>query len=701
MIIFVACLEASAYVRTPKLEKISNNRKNILDMHKVWKFLVAVFLLSAGVHELYAQYDKDVFFMRGRQALADGKYALAIENFNILSQLDTSDYWTFFFRGIAKYNLGDLRGAKSDFDRSVRQNPVFTSGFHYRGITESRFGNYEAAIDNLQRAIELRPGYIGLYFSRGVTYFLSQQFEKAVKDFDRYIRKEPKDPSAYLNRGASYLFLGDTLKAMNDYNKAIRLDRFDPEGYVRRGRLYASQKDYSAAIADMDKAIDLDTSNTFAYFNRALMYYEQERYREAMADLNKVLEQEPGNALTLYNRGLINARLGAFDDALDDLDRVLNINPENVLVYFNRASVFIEMGLYENALEDYDRAIELYPDFAKAYMNRSYVKNLLGDLKSSKADYDVARQKVREYREKNMSDAGSFADTTRKYSSLVALDADFAKSGFNDELLQHRDIDIRLRPMYKFVLRGKTDDVDYAFVSVYENPLVSRFTAGLPVSLALRNVEVPIDSKTAAMAGAAALEAGSPAERMFLRALGDYAGKQFNTALDGYGKAIDEAAGATGAERLYESFYRMNRGVLRAEMIDFISSIENNVQVLSMDDSGNTRARVKDQVTRVYDYTDAIEDMNAAVAIVPDLPYLYYNLGNLYCLSSEHINSIENYTRAISLYPNLADAYFNRGLVLIYLKDREKGCIDLSRAGELGIGEAYGVIKKYCEDGKE
>jgi tetratricopeptide (TPR) repeat protein len=106
---------------------------------------------------------------------------------------------------------------------------------------------------------------------------------------------------------------------------------------------------------------------------------------------------------------------------------------------------------------------------------------------------------------------------------------------------------------------------------------------------------------------------------------------------------------------------------------------------------------VKDQVSRQYDYSDAIRDMKAAAEAVPDIPYIYYNLGNLYCLSSEHINSIENYTKAISLYPYMGDAYFNRGLVLIYLKDKEKGCIDLSRAGELGVQDAYSVIKKYCE----
>ncbi|MCI1640904.1 MAG: hypothetical protein LKI42_06510, partial [Bacteroidales bacterium] len=58
----------------------------------------------------FAQYDYDVFYNRGRQALFDGKYSRAMENFNILTRLDTTDYWAFFFRGIAKYNLGDLRG---------------------------------------------------------------------------------------------------------------------------------------------------------------------------------------------------------------------------------------------------------------------------------------------------------------------------------------------------------------------------------------------------------------------------------------------------------------------------------------------------------------------------------------------------------------------------------------------------------------
>ena len=70
-----------------------------------------------------AQYDKDVFMFRGRQALSDGRYADAISQFNILARLDTTDCWVFFYRGISKYNLGDIIGALiTDVERQSTSN---------------------------------------------------------------------------------------------------------------------------------------------------------------------------------------------------------------------------------------------------------------------------------------------------------------------------------------------------------------------------------------------------------------------------------------------------------------------------------------------------------------------------------------------------------------------------------------------------
>ena len=665
-------------------------------MRSLRNLLLSITVMLCSGLSAWAQYDKDVFMFRGRNALSEGHLSEAVSHFNVLAQLDSTDYWTFFYRGIAKYNLGDIRGARTDFNTAVRLNPVFTSGYHYRAITSSRFGDYEDALKDLEKAISLRPGSAGLYFTRGVTYFLSQQFEPAVRDFDKYIRQEPRDPSAYLNRGASYLFLGDTLKAVNDYNQAIKIDRFEPEGYIRRGRLLAARGDYESAIRDMDKAIELDSTNTLAYFNRALLHSERSHLNEAMADLNTVLRHEPGNALTLYNRSLISAQVGDFPAALSDMDRVININPNNVLAYFNRAGFFLEMGRWDDALADYNKAIELYPDFAKAYMNRAYAELQLGMTRASREDYKTGRRKVAEYRAKNASGEAEFADTTKKYSSLLALDAEFAKHDFDDEMLQHRDVDISLKHLYKFVLTAEKDRANYALEHRYENPLLERFYASMPLPVTVTAQADALPKPALDMLDGVLYGMPEGPSREFLLALSEIEQKQYNAAQNHYDRAIEGEGDRY--ELFYKAFYYMNRAVLRAEMIDFIVSMESNVQSLTMDDKGNTRARVREQVTSRYDYSEAISDMEQAAAIQPSLPYIQFNLGNLYCLSSQLVNAIECYGKAISLYPYMGDAYFNRGLVLIYLKDKENGCIDLSRAGELGIGDAYKVISRYCEE---
>ena len=121
---------------------------------------------------------------------------------------------------------------------------------------------------------------------------------------------------------------------------------------------------------------------------------------------------------------------------------------------------------------------------------------------------------------------------------------------------------------------------------IYENPLLKRFIRDFGDRLR-------IDGPTAGTAGTDIPDEGlSEAMKEFTLALDETTRKHFNAALMHYDQAIS-AQPESSLENYYKAFYLMNRAVLRADMIEFISSMENNVQTLSMDDSGNTRARVK------------------------------------------------------------------------------------------------------------
>ncbi len=659
-------------------------------MKEIYRYLAISCILLLFPLAVFAQYDKNIFLLRGQIALSDSKYALALESFNVLHRLDSTDYMNLFYRGIAKYNLGDMRGAGLDFEAAIRYNPVFAQAYHYKGIIESRFEQYDKALESIQKAISLRPDQSSVYYNRALAYLLSQQFEKADKDFTFYLRRDKTNYSAYLNRATVKLYLKDTLAAYKDFNLAIKYNLKDPDPYIRRASLFMSQNKYDEALSDMNKALSLDTTYTLSYFNRAILYFQLERYNEALADFNSLIKYEPTNALALYNRSLLYARVGLFDKALDDMSEVLKINPKNVLAYFNRASYYVNMEYWNYALEDYNKAISLYPDFVRAYLNRSYVENLLGLKKKSKEDYLLAHRKIEELKTKSKKE-DFLADTSKTFNSLLALDADFAKKDFrNGDLMQNKDLDIRLRPLFRFVLAKERQRPINHLSTEYDNKSMAAFIASVesPIRLSSKQELDILPNKVADEHNTSS----ATALGMFELALYKVYNKKFNQALSSYDEALK-----LSSNNIITSYIHMNRAVLKADMIEFLSSMTASMPVLSIDNNSTTNSKIAPRSIVSYDYSEAIEEMQEAVKLNKNA-YFYYNLANLYALSSRFVEALDTYAKAIELYPYMSEAYFNRALILIYLKDVDKAYYELSRAGELGLNEAYAVIKKYLKN---
>ena len=59
-------------------------------------------------------------------------------------------------------------------------------------------------------------------------------------------------------------------------------------------------------------------------------------------------------------------------------------------------------------------------------------------------------------------------------------------------------------------------------------------------------------------------------------------------------------------------------------------------------------------------------------------------------------DAINDCSKIIQSKPKSADAYSMRGLLRIEFGDQKQGCLDLSKAGELGDQKAYDAIKEKC-----
>lgn len=670
------------------------------------RLLAALFLLLSiclhGGGEAFAQLNKPYFFYKGRELIVSGDYREAIEMLNLLLRTETKEYEGYFLRGVAKYNLDDLVGAEADFTSAIAVNPVYTMAYQYRAITRSRMGNYNDALKDYQYAVELRPNMPAAYYSRGVTYFLSQQFEKAVEDFSRYLRSTPADVNALTNRGTCYLYLKDTTRAYADFNRAVEINPYEADGYVRRGLLEVAQNKNEEGIRDLSEALSIDSTQSVAYFYRAYAYVNESQPIRALADFDKAIEYDSTNSVTYFNRAILRSQIGDYNRAIEDYDRVALYNPGNVLVFYNRASVKIQVGDYRGAITDYTRAIELYPDFANAYLYRSQLKAALRDFKGAEADRRIAETKIDEYRRKlNDSTFTSFADTSRQFDKLLSFDADFG----NNELRSMRgDVrrDVRLMPVFRISFVARDTAVVYNPRN-YRNARLDGYLAELAATETGKSAEGAgyrfdlTGMSAASVVPEDRIEAwdaanGAPVswEDNFLKGITQTLLRQYASALSYYRRA---ARVADDNPLIY-----LNRGAAQAEMIEFIASLEGNnvMQQISIHTDDPAARLLQTQARRTYDYSEAIADTRRAAQLMPELPQVYYNLGNMLCLSGDLPGAFEQYTKAIERFPYFAEAYYNRGLVQIFMQDTQKGCLDLSKAGELGLDEAYEVLKRYC-----
>jgi Flp pilus assembly protein TadD len=101
------------------------------------------------------------------------------------------------------------------------------------------------------------------------------------------------------------------------------------------------------------------------------------------------------------------------------------------------------------------------------------------------------------------------------------------------------------------------------------------------------------------------------------------------------------------------------------------------------------------------DYRGAIADYNKAQELIVNdaegLELIYVTRGYAKDQLADYTGAISDYNKVIELNKTNAEIYCCRGICNLRLHNKESGCLDLSKAGELGYTQAYEFISKFCK----
>lgn len=649
-------------------------------------------LLSCCAH-VRAQYNTDRVLTAGRSALYYEDYVLSIQYFNSIITLKPFLYQPWFYRGIAKFYLGDYTGAESDCTEAMKLNPYVVGMYELRGLCRIKQDNYDGAIADYDVAIRYAPTEQGFWFNRVLCRMEKEDYDTADADLDSMLTRWKVYAKAWQLKAEVKLRQGDTLQAAECLDKALGQDPYDGTIWAMRGVVSMSRKQWRDAEEQISKAIHYRPTVVGNYVNRALARYNINDIRGALADYDKAIELDPNSFLAHYNRGQLRMQVGDDNRAITDFDFILDLEPDNPLALFNRALLLDRTGDLRGAIRDYSKVIDRFPNFWTGLQCRADCYRRLGmTAKAEEDEYRVLKaqmdkhlgrqprwspDKTKEVRKQSDIDPD-------KYSQLVEADqqtVDHEYSSVYRGKVQNRRVEDDLMPMYSLsYLRHNNGIIGYtAFVAEVEDLNGKTLSpAGQPYVYVTCNAASLSESEantyfsligtlTARLQDTGAPPSLTDVCGLLLRRAVAY------TVTQNLEDAIADLTALVETDSTAALAY-WQRAVCQARLNEF-------------DIHGGIDMQLRAQ--RVVD------DLNRAITLSPNNPFLRYDRANVYARRKDFSHAIDDYTDALQLEPNLAEAYYNRGLVLIESGRRNEGIQDLSKAGELGLYDAYSIIKKH------
>lgn len=665
---------------------------------------ITAMLLPTGAT---AQVDAAQVLVIGRNVLALDDYMLAIQYFNLAIKAKPYLDEPYYYRALAKLYLDDYSGAEEDCTAAIERNKYRGEVFKLRGFVRQMMHADSLAVTDYDRGLELTPHDPWLFYYKGVAQGDMGKYDDATESFHRLFAMRPNFEEALAPAARLMTLKGDTIGALDFIERALKHNPSAEGPHTLRADILLKQQKWEEALNDYDVIVSYHPDDPDLYINRAYIRYNADNYVGAMDDYTKAIMLDPDNRIAVYNRALLRYEVRDLNGAAADFTRVLQFDPSNFHALFNRCLIYMNQKRYKQALADFRTIIRQHPRFYVAYYGVAECLQALGDNRGAMENVLKAESLIRSYNKNPRSNplenpvitrgkANVYAanymkkhedDLKRRqqeeddisdvelYNRLITVEtnAGTAPLAFSEKIkgrVQDRDVKAQPRGMLElsYIAPDATLPLHYPYFRELDELNQSRY-------LSDRVYLTDASSATAEEASEAIFNhinnlntriiSGNPAPGDYLgRAIAYMSLKNYDAAEADFTKALEMSPSMLTA--------RLGRATARARRAGLTDDLQLQRALLS----------------------EALDDCEKGISADSRVAACHYNKGVLMLLSENFRDAHACFSKALELSPSFADAYFNRALCRLPLGDRAGAIGDMRKAGELGIPEAYNILKR-------
>lgn len=269
--------------------------------------------------------------------------------------------------GLAAFKAGDLRGAKTQFQRATQADSKAYQAYYSLGVVEERMNEISNAVSSYRQATVIVPDYEPAIAAYSILLAKSGKPDQAVDYLNGRIAAMPKSAAAVAAMAEVKSIQGDSGAAQRLAQDALK-----------------KNPDYSPAMITLSRD-----------------HYRARRLDLALYTLKAILDgdgpenppRDKSNAEARLLRGLILKEQGNRPAAIDEFEKAISLRPDLVEARVHLAAYLLESGNATGAAPLLESAIRFDNDHVLAHLNLGDAYRLLGKTADARRELEWVQKK--------------------------------------------------------------------------------------------------------------------------------------------------------------------------------------------------------------------------------------------------------------------------------------------------------------------